>query len=174
MDSAIIGVLCLVSMTLLKLPYALIISLIVGITNMIPYFGPFIGAIPGVLILLIINPKSSLIFAILIFAIQQLDGSVIGPKILGKSTGLQPISIIFAITVGGAVAGVLGMFLGVPIVAVLTYLVGKLIDYLLIRKRLEPDLSNTKEVLASGIPVDEDFKEEFESLAFEEDEGKDR
>ena len=89
-------------MTVLKLPYALIISLIVGITNMIPYFGPFIGAIPGILILLIISPKSALIFAILILAIQQLDGSVIGPKILGKSTGLQPISIIFAITVGGA------------------------------------------------------------------------
>ena len=169
LDSAIIGVICLVSMTILKLPYALIISLIVGITNMIPYFGPFIGAIPGVLILLILNPKSSLVFAILIFAIQQLDGSVIGPKILGKSTGLQPISIIFAITVGGAVAGVLGMFLGVPIVAVLTYLFGKLIDYLLVQKRLDPDLRNTKEARSEGVAVDEDFKEEFESLTFEED-----
>lgn len=169
LDSAIIGVICLVAMTILKLPYALIISLIVGITNMIPYFGPFIGAIPGVLILLILNPKSSLVFAILIFAIQQLDGSVIGPKILGKSTGLQPISIIFAITVGSAVAGVLGMFLGVPIVAVLTYLFGKLIDYLLVQKRLDPDLRNTKEARSEGVAVDEDFKEEFESLTFEED-----
>ena len=141
LDSAIIGVICLVSMTILKLPYALIISLIVGITNMIPYFGPFIGAIPGVLILLILNPKSSLVFAIL----------------------------IFAITVGGAVAGVLGMFLGVPIVAVLTYLFGKLIDYLLVQKRLDPDLRNTKEARSEGVAVDEDFKEEFESLTFEED-----
>lgn len=170
LDSAIICVICLFAMVLLKLPYALIISLIVGITNMIPYFGPFIGAVPGVLILLIVQPKSSLIFAILIFAIQQLDGSVIGPKILGKSTGLQPISIIFAITVGGAVAGVLGMFLGVPVIAVLTYLIGQVIDYLLRRKRLEPDLSNTKEYLASGIAIDEDFKEEFSKLSFEEDE----
>lgn len=170
LDSAIIGILCLVSMVLLKLPYALIISLIVGITNMIPYFGPFIGAVPGILILLIVQPKSSLVFAILIFAIQQLDGSVIGPKILGKSTGLQPISIIFAITVGGAVAGVLGMFLGVPVIAVLTYLIGKLIDYLLKRKHLEPDLSNTKESQASGIAIDENFKEEFSKLSFEEDE----
>ena len=158
LDSTIIGILCLICMTLLKLPYALIISLIVGITNMIPYFGPFIGAIPGILILLIISPKSSLIFAILILAIQQLDGSVIGPKILGKSTGLQPISIIFAITVGGAIAGVMGMFLGVPIVAVLTYLVNKLLNYTLKKKHIEPDLSNTRDYQASEIPADETNK----------------
>lgn len=162
-DSLIIGILCLVCMVLLKLPYALIISLIVGITNMIPYFGPFIGAIPGVLILLIINPKSSLVFAILIFAIQQLDGSVIGPKILGKSTGLQPISIIFAITVGGAVAGVLGMFLGVPIVAVLTYLINKLIDYMLKKKHILPDLSNTKDYVSSSSIQSEDVSSKTDS-----------
>ncbi len=169
LDSTIIGILCLICMTILKLPYALIISLIVGITNMIPYFGPFIGAIPGILILLIISPKSSLIFAVLILAIQQLDGSVIGPKILGKSTGLQPISIIFAITVGGAIAGVLGMFLGVPIVAVLTYLVNKLLNFLLKKKHIEPDLSNTKEYRTSDIPVDEAFKKEFETLNLEDE-----
>ena len=169
LDSTIIGILCLICMTILRLPYALIISLIVGITNMIPYFGPFIGAIPGILILLIISPKSSLIFAVLILAIQQLDGSVIGPKILGKSTGLQPISIIFAITVGGAIAGVLGMFLGVPIVAVLTYLVNKLLNFLLKKKHIEPDLSNTKEYRTSDIPVDEAFKKEFETLNLEDE-----
>lgn len=158
LDSTIIGILCLICMTILKLPYALIISLIVGITNMIPYFGPFIGAIPGILILLIISPKSSLIFAILIFAIQQLDGSVIGPKILGKSTGLQPISIIFAITVGGAIAGVIGMFLGVPVVAVLTYLVNKLLNYLLKKKHIEPDLSNIKDYRTPEIATDETNK----------------
>ncbi len=169
LDSTIIGFLCLFCMTVLKLPYALIISLIVGITNMIPYFGPFIGAIPGILILLIISPKSALIFAILILAIQQLDGSVIGPKILGKSTGLQPISIIFAITVGGALAGPLGMFLGVPIVAVLTYLISKLINFLLRKKHIEPDLSNTKEYQSNPIPVDEQFVDEFRDLNLEDD-----
>lgn len=162
LDSTIIGILCLACMTILRLPYALIISLIVGITNMIPYFGPFIGAIPGILILLITSPKSSLVFAILILAIQQLDGSVIGPKILGKSTGLQPISIIFAITVGGALAGPLGMFLGVPIVAVLTYLISKLINYILKKKHIEPDLSNTKDYQTSEILADEPFIDEFE------------
>ena len=163
-DSTIIGILCFICMCILKLPYALIISLIVGITNMIPYFGPFIGAVPGVIILLIINPKSALIFAVLILAIQQLDGSVIGPKILGKSTGLQPISIIFAITVGGAMAGVFGMFLGVPIAAVCTYLVSKLINHMLQKKHIRPDLSNTKEYQSYEIPVDEDFREEFETM----------
>ncbi len=162
LDSTIIGILCLACMTILKLPYALIISLIVGITNMIPYFGPFIGAVPGILILLIISPKSSLIFAVLILAIQQLDGSVIGPKILGKSTGLQPISIIFAITVGGALAGPLGMFLGVPIVAVLTFLINKLINYILKKKHIEPDLSNTKDSRTSERSSDAPFIDEFE------------
>lgn len=162
LDSTIIGILCLACMTILKLPYALIISLIVGITNMIPYFGPFIGAVPGILILLIISPKSCLIFAVLILAIQQLDGSVIGPKILGKSTGLQPISIIFAITVGGALAGPLGMFLGVPIVAVLTFLINKLINYILKKKHIEPDLSNTKDSRTSELLSDDPFIDEFE------------
>ena len=162
LDSTIIGILCLACMTILKLPYALIISLIVGITNMIPYFGPFIGAVPGILILLIISPKSSLIFAVLILAIQQLDGSVIGPKILGKSTGLQPIFIIFAITVGGALAGPLGMFLGVPIVAVLTFLINKLINYILKKKHIEPDLSNTKDSRTSERSSNDPFIDEFE------------
>ena len=163
-DSSIIGFLTFLAMTFLKLEYAVMISLIVGITNMIPYFGPFIGAVPGILILLIVDVKQALIFAVLILAIQQLDGNVIGPKILGKSTGLQPISIIFAVTVGGALAGPLGMFLGVPVVAVITYLVSQLLDYLLKKKEIEPDLSNTKEALFSSIPVDEAFKQEFAEM----------
>ena len=163
-DSTIIGILTFIAMSFLKLEYAVMISLIVGITNMIPYFGPFIGAVPGVLILLIVDVKQAIIFSILILAIQQLDGNVIGPKILGKSTGLQPISIIFAVTVGGALAGPLGMFLGVPVVAVITYLVSQLLDYLLKKKEIEPDLSNTKEALFSSIPVDDAFKKEFAEM----------
>lgn len=168
-DSTIIGFLTFFAMTILKLEYSVIISLIVGITNMIPYFGPFIGAVPGVLLLLIVDFKQALIFGALILAIQQLDGNLIGPKILGKSTGLQPISIIFAVTVGGAIAGPLGMFLGVPVVAVLTYLVTQLLDFMLKKKDIEPDLSNTKEALFSSIPVDEAFKDEFENMNLEDD-----
>ena len=162
------GFLTFFAMTFLKLEYAVMISLIVGITNMIPYFGPFIGAVPGILILLIVDFKQALIFCLLILAIQQLDGNVIGPKILGKSTGLQPISIIFAVTVGGAIAGPLGMFLGVPAVAVITYLVSQMLDFLLKKKDIEPDLSNTKEALFASIPVDKAFKKEFEEMNLDE------
>ncbi len=140
-DSLIIGILCFIIMCILNLQYALIISLVVGITNMIPYFGPFIGAVPGVLLLLIIDPKQCLMFLILIFLLQQFDGAVLGPKILGSSTGLQPIWVIFAILAGNYVAGVLGMFLGVPVVAVIAYLLNNLIEYLLAKKHKTLDLT---------------------------------
>lgn len=122
-DSLIIGALCFVVMTILRLPYTLLISLIVGITNMIPYFGPFIGAVPGAIVMLMVSPLKAVIFIIMIFALQQFDGLYLGPKILGQSVGLRPLWIIVAITIGGSIAGVLGMFLGVPIMAVLRYLV---------------------------------------------------
>jgi predicted PurR-regulated permease PerM len=121
-DSLIIGGLCFILMSFFKMPFALIISLIVGITNMVPYVGPFIGAVPGFFIIFISSPVQSLFYLILILAIQQFDGLYLGPKILGDSTGLRPIWIIFAISVGGAAGGVLGMFLGVPCVAVIARL----------------------------------------------------
>lgn len=136
-DSTIIGILCWIIMTVLELPYALVISVIVGITNMIPYFGPFIGAIPGVVLLLIVDIKFALIFGILILALQQFDGLYLGPKILGESTGLRPIWIIFAITVGGWAAGVVGMFLGVPVTAVIAYLLEKYMNGHIARKAIE-------------------------------------
>ena len=144
LDSLIIGIICFVLMCILKLQYALLISIVVGITNMIPYFGPFIGAIPGLIILLIILPKTALIFLILILLLQQFDGTILGPKILGDSTGLSPIWIIFAITVGGATGGVIGMFLGVPITAVLVYLMNHIFDYMLYKKHLRSDLTNVE------------------------------
>ncbi len=126
-DSLIMGILCFVCMMIISLfgiegfaNCALLVSIIVGITNMIPYFGPFLGGIPSVLLLCIYSPKSGIIFAILIIVLQQLDGNVIGPKILGDSTGLRPLWIIFAITLGGWLAGVAGMLLGVPCVAVIS------------------------------------------------------
>ena len=104
-DSLIIGILCFILMTILRLPYTLLISLIVGITNMIPYFGPFIGAVPGAIIMLMVSPFKAVIFIIMIFGLQQFDGLYLGPKILGQSVGLRPLWIIVAITVGGSIAG---------------------------------------------------------------------
>lgn len=127
-DSFIIGCICCVAMNILDLPYAVLLSVIVGITNMIPYFGPFIGAIPGVLIYLCIDWELALVFAIMILIIQQFDGWILGPRLLGQSTGLGPIWVIFAITVGGAYFGVIGMFIGVPVVAVIAFLVNKFIS----------------------------------------------
>lgn len=136
-DSLIIGILCYILMKVTGLPYALVVSIIVGITNMIPYFGPFIGAIPGILLLLLVDVAYGLVFGILILALQQFDGLYLGPTILGGSTGIRPLWIIFAITVGGFIAGPLGMFLGVPIVAVIAYLFDKYIRNKLKAKEIE-------------------------------------
>lgn len=135
-DSLIIGIICLIAMSILRLPYALLLSLIVCITNMIPYFGPFIGAIPGVLIYLFIDFRLALIFAIMILILQQFDGLYLGPKILGDQTGIKPLWVIFGITVGGAYFGVMGMFLGVPAVAVVMYLVNLFLNKKLKKKEI--------------------------------------
>ena len=145
LDSTIIGCLCFFAMLILRLPYAVLISVIVGITNMIPYFGPFIGAVPGAIILLLISPVQALIFVLLIFVLQQFDGLILGPKILGDSTGLKPLWIIVAITIGGSLGGVLGMFLGVPVVAFLRYLANRILSYRLHKRNL---MANEKEPLA--------------------------
>ena len=104
---------------------------------MIPYFGPWIGAIPGVLIILLISPLQALIYVAFILVLQQFDGLYLGPKILGNSTGLRPIWIIFAITFGGSIGGVIGMFLGVPVVAVLAFLIGRWVDKRLEKKSID-------------------------------------
>lgn len=135
-DSLIIGILCLIAMSILKLPYALLLSLIVCITNMIPYFGPIIGAIPGVMIYLFIDIRYAFIFALMILILQQFDGLYLGPKILGGQTGIKPLWVIFGITVGGAYFGVMGMFLGVPVVAVIMYLLQLFLDKKLKKKNI--------------------------------------
>lgn len=117
LDSLIIGVLCFISCSLLKLPYTPLVSVIVGVTNVIPFFGPFLGAIPSAFLILLVSPKQCLIFIILVLVLQQLDGNVIGPKILGGSTGLSSFWVIVAILVGGGLFGLPGMFFGVPIFA---------------------------------------------------------
>lgn len=129
LDSLIIGILCFILMTIFGLDFSLLISAIVGITNMIPYFGPFIGAVPGAFILLMISPWKSLGFLILILILQQFDGLYLGPKIMGESMGIKPLWIIVSITVGGNIGGVFGMFVSVPIAAILVYLAQTLTEY---------------------------------------------
>ena len=124
-------------LSILRLDYAVLVSVIVGITNMIPYFGPFIGAVPGILLYLCIRPLDAVIFAIMILVLQQFDGWILGPKILGDSTGLSPLWVIFGITIGGAYGGVIGMFLGVPLVAVVAYLLNQAVQSVLKKKRLD-------------------------------------
>ena len=117
-DSIIIGFLCFIGTTLIGTPHALLVSVIVGVTNIIPFFGPFLGAIPCILLILIIEPIQALYFILFILFLQQLDGNVIGPKILGNSTGLSGFWVIFAITLFGGLYGVGGMIIGVPICAI--------------------------------------------------------
>ena len=126
-DSAIIGVLCYIGCSLLKFPNALLVSAIVGITNVIPFFGPFIGAIPSTILIMLEDPIKGLWFIVFVFGLQQLDGNVIGPKILGDKTGLSSFWVLFAITLFGGLWGLVGMIVGVPLVAVIYDLVKKLI-----------------------------------------------
>lgn len=136
LDSAIIGVLCFIGLYLLKMPYALLVSVIVGVTNVVPFFGPYIGAIPSAFLIMLSSPIQGLYFLIFILVLQQLDGNVIGPKILGSSTGLSSFWVIFSILVGGGLFGFIGMVLGVPVFATFYYLVQKLTVYILRKKGL--------------------------------------
>ncbi|KXL51985.1 AI-2 transport protein TqsA [Anaerotignum neopropionicum] len=116
-DSLIIGIIAFIGFSLLNAPFPLILSLIIGVSNMLPYFGPFIGAIPAALITFLVNPITALWVILFILALQQFDGNFLGPKILGNSLDISPIWIILAVVLGGAFMGPLGMFIGVPIMA---------------------------------------------------------
>ena len=119
LDSAIIGLICYIVCAILRMPYALLVSAIVGITNIIPFFGPFIGAVPSAFIILMADPGKCLIFIIFIIILQQLDGNVIGPKILGSSIGITGFWVLFAIVMGTGLFGFVGMLLGVPVFVVI-------------------------------------------------------
>lgn len=138
-DSAIIGVLCFIGVSLLKMPYALLVSVFVGVTNIIPYFGPFIGAIPCAILILIVDPLKGLYFIIFIFLLQQLDGNLIGPTILGDSTGLSAFWVLFSILLFGGLFGVVGMIVGVPTFAVFYYVVNLFLQHKLEKKQLPVD-----------------------------------
>lgn len=119
LDSLIIGVLTFIILAIFKMPYYQMISVIIGVTNVIPFFGPFIGAIPAVFIIFIADPIKALWFIVIIIIIQQIDGNIIGPKILGQTTGLSSLGVIIAITVMSGLLGVAGMFIGVPLFALI-------------------------------------------------------
>lgn len=173
LDSAIIGVLCYIVLVIMKMPYALLVSAFVGITNIIPFFGPFIGAIPSFVIIVLADPLKGLYFLIVILVLQQLDGNVIGPKILGDSTGLSSFWVVFAIMVGGGLCGVAGMILGVPTFAVIYYIISKVVNHCLHRKRLSEDTTDyirlesvdrkTKKIIYPKEEVKQEEKEEKQS-----------
>lgn len=141
-DSTIIGVLCFIVMALFNWPYAMLISVIVGVTNVIPYFGPFIGAIPSILLLLIIDPRTAVMFGIFILILQQLDGNIIGPKILGDSTGLSAFWVVFSITLFSAIMGPIGMLIGVPTFAVIYSLIRDFAEWRLKTKNMATATDN--------------------------------
>ena len=129
LDSLIIGVLCFIGTTVLNIPYALLVSVIVGVTNVIPVFGPYIGGVPSVILVTIESPVKGLYVGILIILLQMLDGNFIGPKILGDKTGLSNFWVMFAIVIGGGLFGVLGMLVGVPAFAVIYYAFALFVNY---------------------------------------------
>ncbi len=138
-DSAIIGVLTFIVLTIFKMPYTLLISVIIGITNIIPFFGPFFGAIPSVIIIMFVSPIKALWFILIIIIIQQLDGNVIGPKILGDSIGISAFWILFSLLVAGKLLGLVGMIIGVPLFAWLYSIVKEIVEYRLKKKGLPED-----------------------------------
>ena len=136
-DSIIIGIICFILMEIFGFPYPILISAIIGITNVIPFFGPFIGAIPAAIIILLVSPIHALYFLILIFILQQVDGNIIGPAILGNTTGIASFWVLFSIVIGGGLFGFIGMVLGVPVFAIIYYYFSRSINKRLEAKGLE-------------------------------------
>ena len=138
-DSIIIGLINYVFMAVIHMPYALLISVVVGVTNVIPFFGPFIGAVPSIVLLLLISPIMALQFAIWILVLQQVDGNIIGPKILGQTTGLPSFWVLFSILLFGGLFGIVGMIIAVPTWAIIYRTISRVSEYFLRKKGLEPD-----------------------------------
>lgn len=135
-DSLMIGILCFLGLLLLNIKYALLISIIIAFSNLIPYFGPIFGAIPAIILTLFDRPIKAIWVALFILVLQQFDGNYLKPKILGDKVGLSPFWILFAITIGGGLFGVLGMFLGVPTVAICKVILSKIIRKQNLKKKL--------------------------------------
>lgn len=139
LDSFIIGILTFIVLTIFSMPYTLLISVIVGITNIIPFFGPFIGAIPSVIIILFVSPIKAFWFLVIILIIQQIDGNIIGPKILGDSIGISAFWILFSILVAGKFLGLVGMVIGVPLFAIVYSIIKEIIEDKLDKKGLKTE-----------------------------------
>lgn len=135
-DSLIIGLICFAGMLLFRMPYALIIAVIVGVTNIIPYFGPFIGAVPSALLILLVAPQKCIPFIIFVFVLQQFDGNILGPKLMGNKTGLSSFWVLFSLLIFGGMFGVIGMIIGVPIFSIIYNFVGRIIKDRLKSKNL--------------------------------------
>lgn len=154
-DSAIIGVIAYIGCLLMKTPSALLVAFIIGVTNVIPFFGPFIGAVPAILLVLIQSPMHALYLAIFILILQQVDGNIIGPKILGESTGLSAFWVLTSILVAGGLFGFFGMLLGVPVFAVIYYIMQQILTYRMKEKTLSTETEEYIELIA----IDEKTKE---------------
>lgn len=139
LDSLIIGIIALVCCNLLKFPYPMLLAVIIGVTNIIPFFGPFIGATPCALLILLVSPLQCLYFCIFILVLQQFDGNILGPKILGDSTGLDSFWVLFSILLFGGLFGFAGMVLGVPVFAMIYSAISRLVRYGLKRRGLPQD-----------------------------------
>jgi len=142
LDSLIIGILCFIFSTIFEFPYAPLISVVIGVTNIIPFFGPFLGAVPTALLVLLVSPLKCLYFVLFVLALQQFDGNILGPKILGDSTGLTSFWVIVAILVGGGLWGVVGMFVGVPLFACVYTALRNYSAWRLARKGLPTETEN--------------------------------
>ena len=146
LDSLIIGIICFVCVSLMNMPYPLLVSVIVGVTNVIPFFGPFIGAVPSAFLILLVSPMKCLYFLIFILLLQQFDGNILGPKILGNSTGLPSFWVLFSILLFGGLFGFVGMIVGVPTFAVIYRLVKEEIEASLHKKNLSGHTDDYREL----------------------------
>lgn len=142
LDSLIIGVLCFFCMTVMKMPYVLLISVIIGVTNIIPFFGPFIGAVPSAILVLLVNPLQCVYFLIFVLLLQQFDGNILGPKILGESTGVSSFWVLFSILLFGGLFGFVGMIIGVPTFAVIYRLLSDGVKAALKKRQLPVETSD--------------------------------
>lgn len=136
LDSLIIGCLCFVIISFMKMPYAMLVSVIVGVTNVVPFFGPYFGAIPSALLILMVSPRQCIYFLIFILILQQFDGNILGPKILGDSTGLSGFWVLFSILLFGGLMGFVGMVIGVPAFAVIYDLAKRGVEHSLRKRNL--------------------------------------
>lgn len=153
-DSLIIGIICFIGVTILNMPFPMLLSVIIGVTNVIPFFGPFIGAIPAAFLVFLVSPLQCVYFLIWILLLQQFDGNILGPLILGDKLGLPSIGILFSVCVGGGLFGIIGMFIGVPCFAVIYMAVKEFVNYRLKKKEIDLE-SISREMKKEALEIEE-------------------